>query len=183
MSMCGACLADNPAYNPGSRTGSDGQTGTVTGTSEDPTAQVSTGRHSASGDASSDPSDPKSASSGTGSNGTSDDTSPGADTSTSTEGKPDASSSSTGGLQPSDLGQPCGEGRECGELYIGAECCDAVQCADRCMVPCASVGECPFDGMGCEHGYCLFPCADNDADCAPWPGATCQHGGLFCEVD
>jgi len=50
------------------------------------------------------------------------------------------------------------------------------------MVPCAGVDECPFDGMGCEHGYCLFPCDEgDDDDCVDWPSFTCQHGGAYCE--
>jgi hypothetical protein len=44
--------------------------------------------------------------------------------------------------------------------------------------------ECPVDGMGCHHGYCLFPCDDNDEDegCEDWPGFECLHGGDFCEL-
>ncbi|MEX1368979.1 MAG: hypothetical protein AB1Z98_37985 [Nannocystaceae bacterium] len=51
------------------------------------------------------------------------------------------------------------------------------------MVPCSTEEDCPLPEMGCEHGYCLFPCDDDDADCAAWPGYTCQHQGLFCEAD
>ncbi len=50
------------------------------------------------------------------------------------------------------------------------------------MVPCESVDECPLDTMGCHHGYCLYPCT-SDEDCAAWPNFTCQHGGMFCELD
>ncbi len=86
-------------------------------------------------------------------------------------------------LEPIDLGQPCAESDGCTGLGPNVECCAADQCLDTCMVPCSSVDECPFDGMGCEHGYCLFPCDAND-DCADWPGFTCQHGGpTLCEND
>ena len=63
------------------------------------------------------------------------------------------------------------------------ECCTAEQCLDTCMVPCSGPADCPELDMGCEHGYCLFPCDDNDADCSPWPGYQCQHSGSFCEND
>lgn len=67
--------------------------------------------------------------------------------------------------------------------WRGGTCCDVPECEAVCMVPCMTVDECPFDGMGCEHGFCLFACAADDDDCSSWPGATCQHGGEFCEVD
>ena len=50
------------------------------------------------------------------------------------------------------------------------------------MVPCTQVDECPDDEMGCAHGYCLFPC-EEDEDCETWPGFTCQHDGTLCEND
>jgi hypothetical protein len=80
------------------------------------------------------------------------------------------------------LGFACMMDSDCNEL-AGEECCDAAQCLDTCMVPCNMPNECPVEGMGCEHGYCLFPCNDNDADCAMWPGYTCQHQGNYCEKD
>ncbi len=64
----------------------------------------------------------------------------------------------------------------------GQECCTAEQCQDTCMVPCDNADECPVDGMGCEHGYCLFPCSE-DADCLDWPDYTCQHDDTYCELD
>lgn len=51
------------------------------------------------------------------------------------------------------------------------------------MVPCSDVGDCPQDNMGCEHGYCLFECNDDDNDCSAWPGYSCDHGGTLCEND
>jgi hypothetical protein len=69
------------------------------------------------------------------------------------------------------------------DMEAGQVCCDAAQCLDTCMVPCMDVKDCPFEDMGCEHGHCLFPCDDNDEDCAEWPGYTCQHGGQYCEND
>ena len=71
---------------------------------------------------------------------------------------------------------------EC-NVSLGQECCTADECVNTCMVPCIQASECPIEGMGCAHGYCLFPCADNDADCDEWPGYTCQHGGVLCEND
>ncbi|MBV1858552.1 MAG: hypothetical protein KUG77_09080 [Nannocystaceae bacterium] len=100
------------------------------------------------------------------------------------------SSSSTGNadtgvaLDPADLGQACGNDKDCSALGVNAECCEADQCAETCMVPCGSVEDCPFDTMGCEHGYCLFPCTLDKGDCAPWPGFTCQHADPnYCEND
>ena len=86
-------------------------------------------------------------------------------------------------MDPSDFGQACTANDECAPLGPTVECCAAAQCLGTCMVPCRSVEECPFDEMACEHGYCLFPCEANDADCADWPGFTCQHGGTLCESD
>ena len=84
----------------------------------------------------------------------------------------------TGGM---GLGLPCSLG-DCSAVP-GAECCQAAQCLETCMVPCMAVEDCPLAEMGCEHGYCLFPCSDDDADCAQWPGYTCQHMGMYCESD
>lgn len=64
----------------------------------------------------------------------------------------------------------------------GEQCCTVPQCGGDCMIPCNNPGQCP-GSMGCEHGYCFFPCDDNDADCAAWPGYSCQHMGDFCEAD
>ncbi len=185
--LCVGCLVDNPAYNRGSAPDAGGQTGTTTGKAKDPSAESTTDRDGEGGDSSpeSGASSSTSASTDVGTSGGDDAsvTTSGVGTATSTGSEAEGSSSSTGGLQPADVGQPCRDDRTCTGLGIGAECCSVAQCLDTCMVPCTSLEECPFDGMGCEHGYCLFPCADTDADCAPWPGATCQHGGLFCEVD
>lgn len=53
-----------------------------------------------------------------------------------------------------------------------------------CMIPCEDNTDCLFEGTACHHSHCLFPCNDDDADCAQWPGFTCQHGGnSFCEND
>jgi hypothetical protein len=64
------------------------------------------------------------------------------------------------------------------------KCRTADECFNTCMVPCDDPSVCPVTGMGCEHGYCLFPCKDNDADCLQ-PGFTCQHGppAKWCEND
>ncbi len=78
---------------------------------------------------------------------------------------------------PGELGGPCLGGDVCND----GECCSAGQCADTCMVKCQNANQCPEAGMGCEHGYCLYPCNNNDDDCLQ-PGYTCQHGGLFCEL-
>ena len=94
------------------------------------------------------------------------------------------SGGSTGGA-PITLGFACTMDTDCDQA-AGEECCTANQCADTCMIPCGGPQDCPM-GMGCEHSYCLFECADNDADCAMWPGYTCQHpqGGVntLCEAD
>ena len=75
----------------------------------------------------------------------------------------------------------CNEDLDC-DVEAGQECCTANDCLDTCMVPCSDVGDCPFGDMGCEHGYCFFPCDDDDADCAAWPGYSCEHGGTLCEL-
>ena len=63
----------------------------------------------------------------------------------------------------------------------GQSCCRSLQCLDTCLIFCAlDPGVCPA-GMVCEHGYCLLACNDDDADCAAWPGFTCQHDGTACE--
>jgi hypothetical protein len=69
---------------------------------------------------------------------------------------------------------------EC-DQEAGQECCTANQCEDTCMIPCGGIEDCP-DGMGCVHSYCLFPCNDDDADCAEWAGYTCKHNGQWCEI-
>ena len=66
---------------------------------------------------------------------------------------------------------------------VGEECCDAAQCDETCARPCNNQGDCPESFLGCEHGYCLFRCDDDDADCAAFPGYTCQHSGTLCEND
>ena len=93
-----------------------------------------------------------------------------------------SSSSSTGDEGDALLGMACMGDGDC-DMEAGQVCCDAAQCLDTCMVPCMDVKDCPFEDMGCEHGHCLFPCDDNDEDCAEWPGYTCQHGGQYCEND
>lgn len=78
------------------------------------------------------------------------------------------------------LGYDClGNSNNCNP---GEQCCAAMQCAGECMIPCGSIADCP-PTMGCEHGWCLFPCNDNNADCAAWPGYSCQHSGTLCEAD
>jgi hypothetical protein len=79
------------------------------------------------------------------------------------------------------LGMPCENDDSC-DVGAGQECCTDSNCIDTCMVPCESIDQCPFDNMGCEHGYCLFECDNNDADCVDWPGYTCEHGGTLCEL-
>lgn len=104
-------------------------------------------------------------------------------TATGDDGSSDASTGqptgSTGEQGPGAIGTPCADSLEC-DAAAGLECCKAKQCKDTCMIPCGSSDECPGD-MGCQHGYCLFPCDDDDADCAAWPGYTCEHGGELCE--
>lgn len=80
-----------------------------------------------------------------------------------------------------DLGFPCTEDSEC-DPATGATCCTANQCSGYCFVPCDGDGDCDDDAVSCAHNYCLFECDDEDEDCAPWPGFSCQHGGQFCEV-
>ncbi len=91
---------------------------------------------------------------------------------------------STGG-DPVTLGFACTMDSDCDQA-AGEECCGASQCADTCMIPCGGPTDCPV-GMGCAHNYCLFECANNDADCAMWPGYTCQHPqddmNTLCEAD
>lgn len=64
----------------------------------------------------------------------------------------------------------------------GEQCCGAAQCQGDCMISCSTAANCP-PMMGCEHGYCLFPCDNDNTDCAAWPGYTCQHTGSWCEAD
>lgn len=76
------------------------------------------------------------------------------------------------------MGQPCASVPMCDE---GQSCCRSLQCLDTCLIFCAlDPGVCPA-GMVCEHGYCLLGCNGDDADCASWPGFTCQHDGTACE--
>jgi hypothetical protein len=78
------------------------------------------------------------------------------------------------------LGYDClGNSDNCND---GEQCCGANECAGACMIACGSVDDCP-PTMGCEHGWCFFPCDNDDNDCAAWPGYSCQHGGMFCEAD
>ncbi|MCR9165585.1 MAG: hypothetical protein ACE37F_00235 [Nannocystaceae bacterium] len=181
--LCVGCLIDNPAYDPAQTAGSGDPLGTSSDTSglaADTTSNGATSRDGASG-TSSPRTDDSTTSSGpqvtsaAATNSTDDaTTSSGAELS-------ESSSGVMGGLQPEDLGQSCDGDQTCAALDIGAECCSVPQCEDRCMVPCTTEDTCPFAGMHCDYGFCLFPC-DGHADCAPWPGALCL-GGLFCGSD
>ncbi len=95
-------------------------------------------------------------------------------------GAPSSSSSTGDPIDP--LGMTCAGDGDCAE-DDGQECCTANECSGLCMVPCSEVSDCPLVDMGCEHGYCLFPCDNNDKDCADWPGTVCDHGGTLCESD
>ena len=84
------------------------------------------------------------------------------------------------------VGQPCTADKHC-DADAGEECCTSSQCLNTCMVPCASDDECA-PTLGCEHSYCLNPCANNDSDCSEWSGFTCQHTdgdgfNQWCEND
>lgn len=201
-----ACVAQNPAYDPmgsqevettasgGQQTSSSPQPSgsTSTGEAAETAGETSGGNASSGGDTEPPTTGPVSSTDGQDSSGGAVDETAG-----------------TGGaavtLEPSQLGQSCGQRDGCSELGPDVECCEANQCQGTCMVACEDAAECPFEGMGCEHGYCLFPCGDElgggdeggddddggddggdndpDADCAPWPGFTCQHGMRFCEND
>lgn len=182
--LVAGCLAENPAYDPGSASGaaSSGAGSTSVGKS---TSGSGEGTTAASAEGSGSPSGTVSTS-GQGDT-SSDDQGPGSSTTTSgfdvtSTTAMEGSSSSSGGLEEM-LAQPCKTHEECAEILPSAECCEANQCADTCAVPCQSVEDCPFDFMGCEHDYCLFPCKTDD-DCTDWPGYTCQHGDpLLCEND
>jgi hypothetical protein len=101
---------------------------------------------------------------------------------TTTPGNEMTGNEMTGTGDSVELGFPCMEDAQC-DASIGAECCTVKQCEDTCMVPCDDVSSCPEEGMGCEHGYCLFPCDNDDADCEAWPGYACKHGGgALCEL-
>lgn len=77
-------------------------------------------------------------------------------------------------------GQPCGGAFDC-DVDAGETCCEAIQCASSCAIPCNADPQCPAMTR-CEHGYCLLECRD-DAGCAGFPGFTCQHMGTLCESD
>jgi hypothetical protein len=79
-------------------------------------------------------------------------------------------------FDPGEVGGPC----LANDMCNAGECCTADQCIDSCMTPCGDASECPQSGMGCAHGYCFYPCNDDDDDCMQ-PDYTCQHGGRFCE--
>ncbi len=78
---------------------------------------------------------------------------------------------------PGTLGGTCDNMTLC----QAGKCCQAPQCAGTCMKPCFGPNDCPM-GTGCAHGYCLFACMNNDADCKQ-PGFTCQHNDDLCEGD
>ncbi len=79
---------------------------------------------------------------------------------------------------PGTLGGVCDNQTICTK----GSCCVAKECAGTCMIPCfGGPNSCPA-GTGCAHGYCLFDCNNDDADCLQ-PGFTCQHGGNYCEGD
>lgn len=183
--LAAACVSPNPAYSPTTtgQGGTDGALGTGTVGGDTSKGQTSAGGGSGGGMSS----DGSPTSGGT----TSDPglvTSAGlGSSSTSTSGWSSSTSlaSSEVGVLPPDpfaMGYDCENLDSCEAAYPGAECCEAAQCEDTCMLRCDAVEDCPV-GMGCEHGYCLFPCFDDDADCADWPGFTCQHGGEYCEND
>lgn len=97
------------------------------------------------------------------------------DSSPTTAGTGAATEATTG--PDGTMGQPCADA-PCDE---GQSCCRSLQCLDTCVIFCAlDPGVCPA-GMVCEHGYCLLRCNDDDADCAAWPGFTCEHEGTACE--
>lgn len=187
--LVGGCVAPNPAYSPGeSSGGGDGaeSQGKVTSGSSKGTTGVGEG----SGGATSSSLPPTTSASTHG--GTAADPTHGP-LSTSTTGwgssggvTSSTSLGSTGRLDTGppvleDMGFPCPG--DCEDVYPGAECCEADQCLGTCMLPCEENDECP-PSMLCAHDYCLFQCADdNDADCAWWPGFTCQHNGTLCEND
>lgn len=185
LGLSAACLVTNPEHDPMASAGgtSVGSGGASVGSSDSPQDSHSTTADAASGSAAT--------TIGVGDTGLGTSGPPTSSTSSeppSTGGMTTSSSSGgsgeTGsGPNPIDLGQSCAKGDGCTELGPNAECCEADQCLDTCMVPCRSVDECPFEGMGCEHGYCLFPCDANDDDCADWPGFSCEHGGEYCEND
>jgi len=77
---------------------------------------------------------------------------------------------------PGTLGGTCDNMTLC----QAGKCCQVVDCAGTCMKPCFGPNDCPM-GTGCAHGYCLFVCMNNDADCKQ-PGFTCEHGGTLCEA-
>lgn len=108
-----------------------------------------------------------------------DSSSPVTDGASVTEGSDQPATDGTADL--STLGLSCVNTGDCLAGTV-QECCTAPQCRDTCMLPCMDAMDCP-DSMGCEHGYCLFACANDDAECAMWPGFTCQHGGQLCESD
>lgn len=175
LAWVGGCLMPNPAHGQGSTTGDAADTDRApqattssSGTTVTTAATANAGGESSEGSTAAT----TSTTSGT------------FETSSSSGSGPLRGDSSTGvaELEPAALGQPCRDDRACAGLGIGATCCTAAECAGTCMVECRSPRACPFDDMGCEHGYCLFPCSE-DVDCTPWPGATCQHGGQYCEVD
>lgn len=170
LGMLAACVAPNPDFNPSapSRGTSGGSSGPSVESSGEGGASEST-----AADTAGQSQGPSESSTSIGGSST------GWGSSSSSDGLAD-----TGlGLEPSALGQACAESDGCSELGAGLECCESKQCLGTCMVPCESVDDCPFAGMGCEHNYCLFPCEDNDDECSDWPGFTCQHGGTFCEND
>ncbi len=182
LALLGACVGTNPAYEPAASASAASSGPAVQSSGAEPNSESTTGAQpgleggAAPAGATSGASD-SSTSGGAASTGWS--------TSSSGVGSVDTGTTqdSDAPLQPSDLGQACAAVDGCGELGVGAQCCESAQCLGTCMVPCTSEDDCPFAGMGCEHDYCLFPCDANDDDCADWSGFTCQHGGRFCEND
>ena len=72
---------------------------------------------------------------------------------------------------PDTYGQACAGDDDCSDPQA---CCTEKQCVDTCATPCDDDTICPV-GTACTHDYCLVQCNNDDADCAAFPGYTCQH--------
>lgn len=78
------------------------------------------------------------------------------------------------------MGHPCEDDSVC-DTEAGEQCCSVMGCLDRCMIPCATVDDCPpMEGtVQCGHGHCTVIC-QSDADCAMWSGFTCGGPESHC---
>ncbi|MGH1349016.1 MAG: hypothetical protein ACRBN8_46215 [Nannocystales bacterium] len=172
------CLIDNPEHSGLSSTSTSSTSSTASSS-----AEVTTGSQTSAGTVTEQgTSTTPTATTGPESGGVTSSSSPtGSSTESSSSGTVDSADST---LEPGDLGLPCAaSSQNCEMLASGAECCTAPECLDTCMVACLVAPDCPFDNMGCEHGYCLFECTGDDDDCITWPGFTCQHTATYCEND